>query len=528
MVDSIRDIIIRIVAQSEGFENFNTASSSLNQMSTGLAEAEASASNFGIGLEGVNEANASFADRLSASASGLEKFGSFGHTAMSIMDRLQISEMNTANAQMALSNAQIQYNSALEKFGSNSQQAIIAHNQLERASNNVEKANLREEMSMAMIGLTAVGEIPAIINFGKWIQTTMAAAQASTLAFEVRLKALAPELLVVGAVAGGLYYMMTQQAAAAQEASQQMTDTLSAGFDNANNEAQKLKSTIDEIQNSMKSSGMKAEQRTVEYQSTVEAVSQNKGLSPAEKNKQLGDLRLKYEEDIMRINLDESKLAWDKASTEEQTAKAKKEYGERELALQKLIGQEQKSGAGQTGVLRGIGATPTVTTKALTETSVTYEPSAALQDVLAAAQGNQKELDVNVAHWNAGVLPTETAKPQTEYEKFKTMTPEAQATFGLNYPTTYKNYLSQMEQDKVWDFITGKLNDEDTKRMAFVDTLVNQSKINLTVPTISSNINTLGAQGGITPNKMNISIRLDRQGTKDFLKDGVVDLFKYG
>ncbi|VVB85568.1 Uncharacterised protein [uncultured archaeon] len=507
MSESIKDIVVRITAQKGSFEAFDSAASSMNQLSAEMQEAQAHATNFGEGIKEANEASASLGARLSASAEGFAKIGEFGHMAMSMMDRYEISQLNLENANMAVANAQIRYNEAVQKYGEHSREAAVAADQLQRSQNNLEKTNIHANMSMAMIGITAVGMIPQIVAFGTKMTTMLKEVETATLLTTIRIKAMAPELLILGAIAGGAYYMMSTQAAAAREASDAMTASMTAGFTAASDEANKLKNIIEEIQNKQQSSGMKAEQRKIEYETSVKVVQEDQGLSQEEKAKQIGDLNLKYAEDIMRLELEDSKLGWEKATTDDKRGQAKEEYAKRELELQKLLNEEQKKGAGGQLIGPHIKAETSLTSKTLSE--VTFEPSKSLGDILTAAVNDKKAIDVNIV----SSVPLPTIKEPGLVETYAPMIAGTAAT-ALMLTDTSKLLEGRPT-------ITGNLAGR-------LGTLISSSG------TASPTIGIPSPQIFIPPEimervfeKLNITINLDRQGTRDFFRDGVMDTLNY-
>jgi hypothetical protein len=178
---------------------------------------------------GMNQANqtvSSFTDRIARSANTLQGFGQIGMHAMGIMDRYEISTMNVQNALMSVQDAQMRYNSALQEFGAGSEQAVLAQNSLERATNQYEAAQMRANLSLATMGLTMFGMIPQILKFGSTAITTLKGVEIAALMTSVRIKAMVPELLILSAIAGGTYYLWTQRTQETQSATEKLTTSV--------------------------------------------------------------------------------------------------------------------------------------------------------------------------------------------------------------------------------------------------------------------------------------------------------------
>lgn len=514
MTESIKDIIIRIVAQSEGFESFNTASSSLNQMSVGLQEAEAHASSFGTGLNDVAEASVPFTDRLSESAKGLQSVGEFGYTAMHMMDRFEISQLNVASAQATVINAQQKYNEALAKYGEHSQQAFIASNVLARAQDSLEKANLRANLSMALIGVTMVGQIPKFIEFGVTAATTMKGVVASIMAgevsaemFAIRLKALVPELLIISAVAGGVYYMIQSQAAAAQEASQQMTDTLSQGFTDANEAATKLKSEIDAINNSLQSADDRANEAEQKRLGAIKAINES-SLSAAQKRAEIEKANADYNKEIINIRLSGDSEAL-KSAKDKSGVLADMQTQQKKLTTLELEGQTKVKAGGQ---LRGVFASALSDSVGAGGTAPVDISEAVSPFLVQVQQEKQNELDVNVKTWSAGALSI-----QQEPSLISKAMPYIAGAGAL---VTGSVALHDIPQALKGDpTITGGLLE---KLQALI------SRAGTLSPTVGIPI--LPATEGFREamKNLNVTIVLDRQGTRDFFKDGFVNTLNYG
>ncbi len=328
MPESVKDVVVRIIARKEGFESLDSATSDVKNFSNKVQEA--------------NTASASFADRLGKSAEGFEKLGRMGTTFMSVLDRIEISQLNVANAETTLASAQLRYNEAVQKYGESSREAFIASNELARAQNGVEAANLRANTSMVMVGVTMVGQIPAIVSFGRTMVTTLRGVELSTAAMSLRLKALAPELLILSAMAGGFIYL-TQQARAAE-------DSMSSAFDSINTKASELRQTIEEIKGSLASAEERKMEAVLRLSATQKALSEA-ALSDDEKRRQNEEAILRYDEEILSI-----RLAGDKESLK--TAKDKAAIYESMEDVMKRSAAIDLARKGDTSGFRGLrGAT---------------------------------------------------------------------------------------------------------------------------------------------------------------------------
>lgn len=199
------------------------------------------------GMNQAGQAVTSFSDRISKTSTTLRGLGDIGMHTMGMLDRMEISSMSVSNALMSMQDAQMRYNTTLSEFGEGSEQAAIAQNSLERAMNQYESAQLRANMSLASMGITMIGMVPQFITFGRTAITTLKGVELATLATTVRIKAMAPELLVLSVVAGGAYYLMTSQARAAEEANISLGDSYSYVSDRAENASDKIARLKDEI-----------------------------------------------------------------------------------------------------------------------------------------------------------------------------------------------------------------------------------------------------------------------------------------
>lgn len=196
------------------------------------------------GMNSASQTVSSFTDRISKSAATLQGFGQVGMHAMGIMDRFEISSMNVSNALMSVQDAQMRYNSALSEFGAGSEQAIMAQNSLERATNQYEAAQMRANMSLATMGITMFGMIPQILKFGSTAISTLKGVEIAALMTSVRLKALAPELLILSAIAGGIYYLWSTQTQKAEIDTKNFGETAYTSFSTAGMSADQLRDKI--------------------------------------------------------------------------------------------------------------------------------------------------------------------------------------------------------------------------------------------------------------------------------------------
>ncbi len=343
MPEAIKDIVVRIRAEKSGFESLDDASAKITEIAGATVKAET--------------ATKSFVDRITQSAAGLERVGHFGATMMNILDRIEISELNVANAQMSVTNSQLRYNEAVEKYGKSSAEALVSSNHLERAQNQLAKANNRATDSMVLVGITMVGQIPAIVSFGRSMITTLKSVELSTASMSIRLKALAPEILILSAVAGGMYYL-TQQARAAEE-------TMGGAFDSINAKAGELKQTIEEIKNSMVGFEQRAAEAQIKLVATQAAIAES-SLSADEKrkqneaailefNQQIRDIRLSADREALKNGGDQKAIYEDMGKILEDNAKAELERQKEVSGFRGLRGPS--AGAGAIGVT-GAGRTP--------------------------------------------------------------------------------------------------------------------------------------------------------------------------
>ncbi len=195
------------------------------------------------GMNQAGQAVTSFSDRISKSAVTLQGFGNIGLHAMGMLDRMEISSMSVQNALMSLEDAQVRYNQTLENFGEGSEQAAIAQNSLERATNQYQAAQMRANLSLASMGITMVGMIPQITT----LATKIKEVGITTIVTTASIKAMAPELLIISAVAGGAYFLMTSSARAAEEANIGLGNSFTFAADKATT----LKNSIIELNNAV-------------------------------------------------------------------------------------------------------------------------------------------------------------------------------------------------------------------------------------------------------------------------------------
>lgn len=443
MPESIKDIVVKISARKEGFESLDSAAADVNNLTNNIKQAEAATMSWAQFIkgkmgpymkegfaQGLSHADAhtaairrigaewkeykasgqsavtvtqqvatanqqaavatqSFADRISASAHSLQQVGHMGQVFMASLDRIEISQLNVANAQATLASAQVRYNEAVTKYGENSREAFIANNELVRSQNNLDKANMGANISLGMIGVTMVGQIPLAVKFATNMIAQLKKVEIATMLTTARIRAMAPELLILSALAGGLYYLSTQ-AARAQTATDLLGDSLTSNFSNAREEAERLRREVETLQERMRSAAMRAEQRQIEFQATIAAITAGPG-SAAEKAKLIEQERLRYARDLLKIEQDGARIAWEKADADGDAiiaAKAKAEYQQKELEIQRLINTERTKAAdvAATGVrmrsYTGAGVpTPSVIPGA------TFQPSRTLEESLAKVQG---------------------------------------------------------------------------------------------------------------------------------------------
>jgi exonuclease VII small subunit len=90
---------------------------------------------------------------------------------MNWMDRYEISQLNVESAQNRLENAQMRYNEVVKRYGENSEETKKASNELQNAQNALDKANLRANSSMVLIGISALSMIPDFLKAGQALVT---------------------------------------------------------------------------------------------------------------------------------------------------------------------------------------------------------------------------------------------------------------------------------------------------------------------------------------------------------------------
>ena len=266
------------------------------------AEFKTNADKFSSDINKAQGSLSSFTNSITNFSGKLEAAGRFGNTFMNIMDRMELTEISLANAGGALANAQLRYNEALAQFGEGAPETTIALNNLERAHNGVDKANMRAQNSTVFIGLTMLGQVPIIVNFANTMITKMREVELATLLTTARIKAMVPELLIISAAAGGVWYLWQTQVAAAEEATQSLNLSLSNGLDSTRKKAEDVKKVLEEIANIGKTTEQRRAIRTAEFEAT------DKG---PEATKQ-------YKADMLRITKEEAEYALSIAKTEEE------------------------------------------------------------------------------------------------------------------------------------------------------------------------------------------------------------------
>lgn len=284
MADAIKKIVVRISAEKEGFESFGTAASDVSK-NIGQINAQ---------VVQANTVQASFASRLSASSQGFVQLGQFGNTYMNVLDRIEISEMSMTNALATKETAQLRYNDAVEKFGVNSEQATIAANTLEKAQNGVDRANIRANNSFFAIGISIVGQIPLMLEYGSKFVKMLKGVELATLLTTARIKAMAPELLILSAIAGGAYYLMTTSAMAAEDAAREMAAAQTEGFGKASQAAQELIDKIEKLKGQTVSLATREANLRAEYAGAIAAINTST-ISDGEK-------KLKIDEKTYTLN----------------------------------------------------------------------------------------------------------------------------------------------------------------------------------------------------------------------------------
>lgn len=284
MVDTVKEIIVKISAQKEGFESFDAAAVSVSK-NIGQINAQ---------VVQANTVQASFASRLSASSQGFVKLGQFGNTYMNVLDRIELTEISMTNALASKESAQLRYNNAVENFGVNSEQATIAANTLERAQNGVDRANIRANNSFFAIGISIVGQIPLMLEYGSKFVKMLKGVELATLLTTARIKAMAPELIILSAIAGGAYYLMTTSAMAAEDAARELAAAQTEGFGKASQAAQELIDKIEKLKGQTVSLATREANLRAEYAGAIAAINAST-ISDGEK-------KLKIDEKTYALN----------------------------------------------------------------------------------------------------------------------------------------------------------------------------------------------------------------------------------
>ena len=223
------------------------------------------------GMTQASQSVSTFTDRVSKSATTLQGFGSVGMQAMGVMDRYQLSTLSVENAMTSLQDAQMRYNMALSQFGKDSQQAVFALSGLTRAANQYEAAQTQANLSLAMMGLTMFGMIPQILKFGSTAVTTLKNVEVAALLTSARIKAMAPELLILSAIVGGTYYLWTQRTQETQSATERLTtsvDTSKLSVMQLREEINKLTGEIEDLSKPPKRGPQSMMERFLEYHAT--------------------------------------------------------------------------------------------------------------------------------------------------------------------------------------------------------------------------------------------------------------------
>lgn len=243
------------------------------------------------GMEKAKASTLGFADSISRSAERFAVMGTAVDRAMNMMDRYEISQISIENATARVASAQQNYNEAVARYGEDSAQAIDASRQLEIANNNLERTNIRVNSSMVMIGLSTLSMVPQFINFGKAAVTTLRDVEIATLLTTTRIKAMVPELLVLSAVAGGVWYLWQTQTEAAASATRNATDSISAGLNTTQQQADDLKKTLEGLEGIGKTAEQRRAIRTAEYEASDKGPEATKqyNLDMLNINKQLAE-----------------------------------------------------------------------------------------------------------------------------------------------------------------------------------------------------------------------------------------------
>lgn len=287
------------------------------------------------GMAQASAATTSFTNQLSKSAAGFATVGFAVDRAMNMLDRFEISQITVENAIIRVTNAQENLRQATEKYGEGSEQAADASRQLEVAQNNLDRTNIRANSSMVMIGLSALSMVPQFITMGttavKWLKEI----EIATLITTTRIKAMAPELLIISLVAGGAYFMFSESARAAEKAQKSFAESTRAGLRGTNEEAEKLKQTLEELAGFGKTTEEKRAVRKAEFEGELEVA----GTDPEKR----AEAERKYQKDLLRIRKEEAEKAYgagsptalvDIKSTEKSIQEMERLERERGLSMQ--------------------------------------------------------------------------------------------------------------------------------------------------------------------------------------------------
>ncbi len=136
----------------------------LEKTSGNFEEAAAHASGFGGSMEASSIRTQSMADKIGNLSTKAAEYGHTVDRAMNLMDRYEITLLTIDNANSRVEASQKNLNEATQKYGAGSSQAEDAARQLEIAQNNLNKANIRGQSSMVMIGLSVLTMAPSFLT----------------------------------------------------------------------------------------------------------------------------------------------------------------------------------------------------------------------------------------------------------------------------------------------------------------------------------------------------------------------------
>lgn len=146
---------------------------------------------FNQGVASMKRGFASFSDAMSSS---MIRAARGVHEAESMFNRLDLAQITTQQSLDSLHRAQERYNDAVANFGESSDQARKAADELKHAHEQLDKAQMRSEMSAGLVAIQSMqlaAKIPTAVTAltaltaAEWNATTAAAAFESTITLGV-------------------------------------------------------------------------------------------------------------------------------------------------------------------------------------------------------------------------------------------------------------------------------------------------------------------------------------------------------